>query len=62
MPPTILYKDDKDPTKRLHGVFLNLAPLINDVTDYHIYGNLSITDVNNPHHFRHCENKSKCKS
>ena len=50
MPPTILYLDDKDPK------YKNLAPLINDTTEYFIYGNTSITDIKNPHHIRHCDN------
>jgi hypothetical protein len=50
MPPTILYKPDKDP------IYKNLAPFINNTTYYLIYGNLSITCFDNPHHIRHCEN------
>jgi esterase/lipase len=50
MPPTILYKKDKEEKYR------NLAPFINETTNYHIYANLSIKKINDPHHIRHCEN------
>ena len=50
VPTTILIKNDKDPR------YKNLKPLINLITEYHIYGDTSVTNFNDPHHIHHCEN------
>jgi len=50
VPPTILIKKDKD------RKYKNLAPLINSVTNYHVYGDTNIKDPLDPHHIKHCEN------
>ena len=50
IPPTILYRDDKDPR------YKNLRPIINSTTRYRVFGDLSIRDPRDCHHIRHCEN------
>jgi len=50
VPPTILYRDDKDPR------YKNLAPLINSTTQYHIFGDTSIRDPRDCHNILHCKN------
>ena len=48
MPPTMLFRDDKDPR------YANIVPLINSTTKYHVYGDLSVTDFKDYHHIQHC--------
>ena len=53
VPQTILYLEDKNP------LYKNLAPFINEVTKYYVYGDLSVKDHKDPHHISHCENINK---
>ena len=50
IPQTLLLPDKYDPRYR------DLKTVINNVTRYCIYGDSSITDPNDWHHIRHCEN------
>lgn len=34
--------------------YSDLLPLINNKTKYHLFGDLSINDINNSHHISHC--------
>ena len=41
--------------KKIDEKYRDVSPFINDTTQYHLYGNLSILDKNDPHHISHCE-------
>jgi hypothetical protein len=51
IPQTILRK----PYDEKYG---NLKKYINNVTKYYLFGDLSVKDVNDPHHINHCEHIS----
>jgi hypothetical protein len=36
--------------------YIDLKNIINNVTSYHLYGDLDVTDINDAHHISHCEN------
>ena len=50
IPPTILYRDDKEPR------YKNLRPLMNARTQYQLFADLSVKDPKDCHHVSHCEN------
>jgi predicted esterase YcpF (UPF0227 family) len=39
----------------INETYRDLAPHINDTTNYYLYGDTSITNVNDSHHISHCE-------
>ena len=49
IPPTVLYKDDKDPE------YSDIKKHINNVTLYFLYGDLNVKDFYDPHHISHCD-------
>ena len=58
MPQTILTRKDTNEKYR------NIRTLLNNHTQYYIYGDISIQDINDLHHISHCknlENYSNCK-
>jgi hypothetical protein len=46
-PPTILYEENKDPR------YKNLKNILNNVTEYYVYGNTKGTGI---YHISHCDN------
>ena len=50
IPQTILYKSNKIPE------YCNLKRFINEITEYHIYGDVNVKNPKDPHHISHCEN------
>ena len=40
----------------INSEYSNLKNIINKKTNYLLYGDLSIQDINNNHHISHCEN------
>lgn len=49
IPPTIIRKP-------VNPKYSNLKSIINDKTQYILFGDLNVEDVNDPHHISHCEN------
>lgn len=56
VPQTILSKPDKEEK------YKNIKPFINPETIYHVYGDISIRNVNDHHHISHCENLNGFKN
>ena len=50
VPQTILYHSD------IEERFRNLKYVINDITQYHLYGDTSIEDIRDSHHIYHVDN------
>jgi predicted esterase YcpF (UPF0227 family) len=50
IPTTIIRKTNVDPK------YKNLRPFINKTTNFHLYGDIKITDTMDCHHISHCEN------
>jgi pimeloyl-ACP methyl ester carboxylesterase len=48
-PPTLLRSQDKDPR------YVDVKPLLNGATRYHVFGDLDVSDPTDPHHVSHCE-------
>jgi molybdopterin converting factor small subunit len=54
IPQTILVREDLN----LEEKYKNLKWVINDITNYHLYGDTGITDINEVHHMLHIDNIS----
>lgn len=52
-PPTICNADDP---RKFDKRYANLKDVINNVTNYHLFGNLNIKDTKDCHHVLQCEN------
>ena len=56
IPQTIIYSKDRDEK------YKDLSKYINNSTKYYLYGDLSISNINDCHHISHCERISHNKN
>lgn len=55
IPQTKLLKDNPD----YNDKYKDLEQIINNKTNYYLYGDLSVKNINNCHHISHCERINK---